>query len=151
MYMPSACMPPTDRIRARACLPALVQPAKHTCPAPAQPPVPCSVCGTLINFSADSGRKGELAALGAPGKLVEVLGRCMGEEEPGDMEVGVLWGSGVWEGTSRDSRGHNRRMGSLAALHCGEWLGNECTHEMGGTHVTCGEPRLGSGLCIRLH
>lgn len=47
----------------------------------------CSVCGTLINFSADASVKGELVSLGAPARLVDVLERCLAAEEPGDMEV----------------------------------------------------------------
>jgi len=49
-----------------------------------------SVCGTLINFSADLAHKQELVSLAAPGRLVDVLERCLACEEPGEMEVGTL-------------------------------------------------------------
>ncbi len=56
-----------------------------------------SVCGTLINFSAESGRQSELLQLGASERLVDVLTRCSATAtataaaagQP-DTEVGTL-------------------------------------------------------------
>lgn len=38
-----------------------------------------SVCGTLINFTMDAGRKGVLAGLGGGARLVEVLSRTVAQ------------------------------------------------------------------------
>lgn len=62
----------------QACLPTL-----------SPPPLPQtrSVCGTLINFSADPKHQAELQQLGTPSHLLEVLERVMGNECAADLEV----------------------------------------------------------------
>jgi hypothetical protein len=47
----------------------------------------CSVCGTLINFSADVHQRGELLRLGTPAHLLEVLERVMINECEAELEV----------------------------------------------------------------
>ncbi|KAL6761504.1 hypothetical protein V8C86DRAFT_2432954 [Haematococcus lacustris] len=51
-----------------------------------------SVCGTLINFSADTSRKAELVQLGAHARLVDVLERCaaLAVASSGDAASGVM-------------------------------------------------------------
>lgn len=48
---------------------------------------PCSVCGTLINFSADVQQRTELLRLSTPAHLLDVLERVMGNECGTELEV----------------------------------------------------------------
>lgn len=52
--------------------------------------MPCSVCGTLTNFTADASLRPALLALGCVARLVDVLTRCMSLDELTDMEVDMV-------------------------------------------------------------
>ncbi|GAX78023.1 hypothetical protein CEUSTIGMA_g5465.t1 [Chlamydomonas eustigma] len=49
-----------------------------------------SICGTLINFTIDSGRKSVLVSMGGVARLVEVLERVVTSAEITELEVAIL-------------------------------------------------------------
>ncbi len=51
--------------------------------------LPLQVCGTLINFTADSGHKHALVGMGAVGRLMEVMDRMITTPQMSVMEVSV--------------------------------------------------------------
>lgn len=106
-----------------------------TCTLPRAPPNPHptrSVCGTLINFSADPDHRDELLRLSTPSRLLEVLERVVGGACGSELEVrrgagraGVSAGrcacSGMTEGVDRLVRagGHAVRgvQGAVQHVH----------------------------------